>query len=63
MNLVKCFICDGQGFFIITPENCDSWLDCPECHGKGWLTEQEIEDSKPNWIKPKLINTIKTNIY
>lgn len=48
-NLIKCFICDSQGFFITTPETYGSWLDCPECHGKGWLTEQEVEDNKAKW--------------
>jgi DnaJ-class molecular chaperone len=48
-NLIKCFICDGTGFFVINPEAYGGWYDCPECHGKGWLTEQEVEDNKAKW--------------
>ncbi len=48
--LTKCPVCDGQGFFVTAPENLGGWLDCPECHGKGWLTEQEVEDNKAKWL-------------
>lgn len=49
-DLITCFICDGQGFFILNPDNYGGWFDCPECHGKGWLTEQEVEDNKATWL-------------
>ena len=52
-KIVKCFICNGQGFFVTSPENLGGWLDCPECHGKGWLTEQEVEENKAKWLTKK----------
>lgn len=49
-NLVKCFICDGQGFFVHNPEAYGGWYEYPECHGKGWLTEKEVEENKAKWL-------------
>ncbi len=49
--VVKCFICDGQGFFVTNQEAYGGWLECPECHGKGWLTEQEVEENRATWLK------------
>lgn len=51
VNLIKCFICDSQGFFVHKPENLGGYHECPECYGKGWLTEQEVKENKAKWLE------------
>ena len=51
-DLTKCPICDSQGFFVHNPEAFGGYYECPECHGKGWLTPEEVEEHKAKWLKP-----------
>ena len=48
MKLSRCLRCKGMGWVYLCEDSTGTALDCPVCHGEGFILEQRREIN--HWV-------------